>query len=48
MGRLGAPGDLAGTAVYLASSASDYVTGQSIYVDGGFMAGEVWPIPSPK
>lgn len=45
MERLGAPEDLAGTAVYLASSASDYVTGQSIYVDGGFMAGEVWPIP---
>lgn len=45
MERLGTPEDLAGTAVFLASSASDYVTGQSIYVDGGFMAGEVWPIP---
>jgi NAD(P)-dependent dehydrogenase (short-subunit alcohol dehydrogenase family) len=45
MGRLGTPEDLAGTAVFLASSASDYVTGQNIYVDGGFMAGEVWPIP---
>lgn len=45
MGRLGTPDDLVGTAVFLASPASDYVTGQSIYVDGGFMAGEVWPIP---
>ena len=45
MGRLGTPDDLTGTAVFLASSASDYVTGQSIYVDGGFMAGEDWPIP---
>jgi NAD(P)-dependent dehydrogenase (short-subunit alcohol dehydrogenase family) len=41
-GRLGVPEDLAGTAVFLASSASDYVTGQLIYVDGGFMAGERW------
>ena len=45
MGRLGSPEDLVGTAVYLASAASDYVTGQNIYVDGGFMGGEVWPIP---
>lgn len=41
-GRLGVPEDLVGTAVFLASSASDYVTGQLIYVDGGFMAGERW------
>ncbi|MGE5739020.1 MAG: SDR family oxidoreductase, partial [Betaproteobacteria bacterium] len=31
--------DLAGTAIYLASRASDYVTGQTIFVDGGFSAG---------
>jgi NAD(P)-dependent dehydrogenase (short-subunit alcohol dehydrogenase family) len=43
--RLGTPQDLVGTAVFLASSASDYVSGQCIYVDGGFTAGEVWPIP---
>tara|TARA_Y100000588_G_scaffold314614_1_gene342334 strand:+ start:1256 stop:2032 length:777 start_codon:yes stop_codon:yes gene_type:complete len=41
-GRLGVPEDLLGTAVFLASKASDYVTGQLIYVDGGFMAGERW------
>lgn len=29
---------LGGTAVYLASAASDYVTGQIIYVDGGLTA----------
>jgi NAD(P)-dependent dehydrogenase (short-subunit alcohol dehydrogenase family) len=45
MHRLGSPEDLVGTAVFLASSASDYVTGQLIYVDGGFMAGEAWPLP---
>jgi NAD(P)-dependent dehydrogenase (short-subunit alcohol dehydrogenase family) len=31
--------DLAGAAVFLASRASDYVTGQVIYVDGGMLAG---------
>lgn len=44
-GRLGTPEDLAGTACFLASKASDYVTGQLIYVDGGYMAGERWPLP---
>jgi gluconate 5-dehydrogenase len=38
-GRNGALEDLRGTAVYLASRASDYVTGQVIFVDGGFSAG---------
>jgi enoyl-[acyl-carrier-protein] reductase (NADH) len=28
-----------GTALFLASNASDYVTGQTIFVDGGFSAG---------
>ena len=44
-GRLGVPSDLVGTAVFLASEGSDYVTGQLIYVDGGYMAGERWPLP---
>jgi len=37
-GRWGRPEELGGTAVYLASSASNYVTGQIIYVDGGLTA----------
>jgi gluconate 5-dehydrogenase len=41
-GRFGTPEDLAGLTVYLASPASNYTTGQVIYVDGGFMAGGEW------
>jgi 2-deoxy-D-gluconate 3-dehydrogenase len=35
-GRWGQPSDLAGTAVFLASAASDFVTGTAIPVDGGY------------
>jgi 2-dehydro-3-deoxy-D-gluconate 5-dehydrogenase len=35
--------DIADMAVYLASPASDYVTGQTFPVDGGFLAGNPWP-----
>lgn len=37
-GRWGLPEELIGTAVYLSSSASNYVNGQMIYVDGGWLA----------
>jgi gluconate 5-dehydrogenase len=37
-GRWGDPRELVGTAVYLASEASSFVTGQIIYVDGGILA----------
>lgn len=36
-GRWGAPGDLAGAVVFLASSASDYVSGMALTVDGGWL-----------
>ncbi len=39
IGRNGELDDLRGTLVYLASRASDYVTGQTLFVDGGFTAG---------
>ncbi|MFE9423588.1 SDR family NAD(P)-dependent oxidoreductase [Kitasatospora sp. NPDC006697] len=35
-GRNGGPGDFTGIAVFLASEACAYVTGQTIFVDGGF------------
>jgi len=38
IGRNGRLEDLHGIAIFLAASASDYITGQVIYVDGGFTA----------
>jgi NAD(P)-dependent dehydrogenase (short-subunit alcohol dehydrogenase family) len=35
-GRWGEPADLAGAAIFLASHASDFVTGVALPVDGGF------------
>ncbi len=38
IGRNGRLADLHGIAVFLAAPASDYITGQTIFVDGGFSA----------
>ena len=37
-GRYGDPAEMVGVAIYLASSASNFVTGQVIYLDGGTLA----------
>jgi len=39
MGRVGSDEDLAGLALYLASPAAEYVTGQTINLDGGLSTG---------
>jgi gluconate 5-dehydrogenase len=38
IGRNGEPSDFAGAAIFLASPASAFVTGQTLFVDGGFAA----------
>ena len=37
LGRWGEPRDLVGTIIFLLSDASSYITGQDIYVDGGYL-----------
>ena len=39
-GRWGEPRDLVGTAIFLASRASDFVTGAQIAVDGGYLVAD--------
>jgi NAD(P)-dependent dehydrogenase (short-subunit alcohol dehydrogenase family) len=39
LGRLGEPEDLVGVLLFLSSSASDFCTGQTMFVDGGYTAG---------
>ncbi len=38
LGRLATPEDLMGAVIYLSSEASDFVTGQTLFVDGGWVA----------
>ncbi len=38
LGRLGEPMDVAGAAVFLASDAASWITGTTLYVDGGYLA----------
>jgi NAD(P)-dependent dehydrogenase (short-subunit alcohol dehydrogenase family) len=48
LGRLGVPEDLVGTALFLSSPASAFMTGQVLFVDGGFSCGLAWPIDFGK
>jgi len=43
--RPGHPAELCGTALLLASEPGSFMTGQTIYVDGGFCAGSRWNVP---
>jgi NAD(P)-dependent dehydrogenase (short-subunit alcohol dehydrogenase family) len=42
--RFGEVEDMVGTVVFLASEASSFITGQTIYIDGGLSACTPWPI----
>jgi gluconate 5-dehydrogenase len=46
--RPGQPGDLAGAVVFLASDASQYVTGQTLLIDGGISTGALRALPKKK
>jgi gluconate 5-dehydrogenase len=46
--RPGEPSDLAGTVVFLTSDASEYITGQTILVDGGITTGSTRALPAKK
>jgi NAD(P)-dependent dehydrogenase (short-subunit alcohol dehydrogenase family) len=40
--KVGIPEDVVGTAIFLASTSSDYITGTDILVDGGFSLHNEW------
>jgi len=44
LGRMGTVDDLTGTAIFLASPAAAFLSGQVIRVDGGASSGINWPI----
>ncbi len=46
MRRPGQPLELIGTCLLLASNAGSYINGQTLFVDGGFMAGNPWNEPA--
>jgi NAD(P)-dependent dehydrogenase (short-subunit alcohol dehydrogenase family) len=43
MGRVGLPADVARAAVFLASDAAEFITGQTLWVDGGLFSKPSWP-----
>lgn len=43
LGRVGQPSDVASAVAYLVSDSADFVTGQTIWVDGGLFAKPAWP-----
>jgi NAD(P)-dependent dehydrogenase (short-subunit alcohol dehydrogenase family) len=48
-GRFGTPADVAQAALFLASPAADYVTGEVLSVNGGAFAGRAYlPLGTPK
>ena len=44
--RVGVPQDLVGPLLFLISEAASFITGQTLYVDGGVFAQAPWPYPT--
>ena len=47
LGRIGQPADVGNAVVFLASDASSFITGQTIWVDGGLFTRPAWPEEHP-
>ena len=45
LGRVGQPLDVARAVVFFASGSGDFVTGQTLWVDGGLFTHPIWPYP---
>jgi NAD(P)-dependent dehydrogenase (short-subunit alcohol dehydrogenase family) len=45
LGRVGEPSDIARAVLFLASEGGDFITGQTIWVDGGLFTHPAWPYP---
>ncbi len=43
LGRVGTPADVGRACVFLAGEAADFITGQTLWVDGGLFAKPAWP-----
>ena len=43
LGRVGTPADVAATVIFLAGDSSAFITGQTIWVDGGLFSKPAWP-----
>jgi len=46
LGRVGTPADVAGAVLFFASPAAAFVTGQTLWVDGGVFTRASWPYPT--
>jgi NAD(P)-dependent dehydrogenase (short-subunit alcohol dehydrogenase family) len=45
MGRIGLPKDVAAAVAFFCTPAAEFITGQTLYVDGGLFTRPAWPNP---